>query len=600
MTNIIENNAYRLLGLNITASEKEILKRQKEIINRLKINDSPEYEFDFNIPKNYRTESSVEEAFQKLQSQKEKPLQYFFSFDINDKKDEKAHTLIKKEKIQEAIDTWTKAAEGKNSTSLHYKKNLAILYCILLSQKPKQEYLKKSISIWNELIRADNLMPYLKKRYEADVDGILYSEEQKFKETMLKSLADIYTDISQKTKNPDYIKTFQEKFNTYGEKTEKTVLSPIYESINKKINKLNSIKIDENFEEEYKNPSKKRDDKCDNCGNTDSETFWDYEDGSVLCDECENRMSKKWHRRVEEKLEELDEQWGHHKWGQVVERINKIVKSINKDLKELENNGLYDSPKSKIIRDNIASAIKEKAVGLHNYGDLLKESEKLMKIATKISGTDTHKSQIKKMKTAITQNINKQDESQLTVEFSGFLFSKKRLEFMPKYIVYGDSKIKYKDILEVSFHGVRQDFSSTYYFTVSSSNDYIKISLSNEEKWQQIIAAATNVIFPEIIDRKVKKIFKEGKVIEIGKILFDKDGYTRNKFFGGQETVSWDGPIYEPRFDQGQLILFKDDNGRIRSFAGLPMESPNVVVIPYLIVACIEAYQLYKVRGKKR
>ena len=37
MAHAIENNAYRILGLDTTADQKEIMKRYKEIVNRLKI-----------------------------------------------------------------------------------------------------------------------------------------------------------------------------------------------------------------------------------------------------------------------------------------------------------------------------------------------------------------------------------------------------------------------------------------------------------------------------------------------------------------------------------------------------------------------------------
>jgi hypothetical protein len=32
-----------------------------------------------------------------------------------------------------------------------------------------------------------------------------------------------------------------------------------------------------------------REDKCDKCRRINSKCFWDFEDGSVLCDECNNK-----------------------------------------------------------------------------------------------------------------------------------------------------------------------------------------------------------------------------------------------------------------------------------------------------------------------
>jgi len=59
MVNLIQNNAYRILGLDTNTSQKLILKRSKEIINRLKIDDIPEYDLDIHLPKKFRTENSV-------------------------------------------------------------------------------------------------------------------------------------------------------------------------------------------------------------------------------------------------------------------------------------------------------------------------------------------------------------------------------------------------------------------------------------------------------------------------------------------------------------------------------------------------------------
>lgn len=70
MTNYIQNNAYRILGLDTSASPKEILKRSKEITARLKIDDLPEYDLDFNLDKNLRSEESITNAVKILQNNK--------------------------------------------------------------------------------------------------------------------------------------------------------------------------------------------------------------------------------------------------------------------------------------------------------------------------------------------------------------------------------------------------------------------------------------------------------------------------------------------------------------------------------------------------
>lgn len=44
-------------------------------------------------------------------------------------------------------------------------------------------------------------------------------------------------------------------------------------------------------------------DKCDNCGSTQSKTFYDFKDGSVLCDECDKKVGNEWEKKTKKKLE---------------------------------------------------------------------------------------------------------------------------------------------------------------------------------------------------------------------------------------------------------------------------------------------------------
>jgi predicted CoA-binding protein len=103
MSNILKNNAYQILGLDLTASEKDILKRSKEILNRLKIDDIPEYDSDIELFDNFRNEESVKEAIQKLQSAKKQIIEFFFWFYISDDIDKKALKYIKDKDFQSAI-----------------------------------------------------------------------------------------------------------------------------------------------------------------------------------------------------------------------------------------------------------------------------------------------------------------------------------------------------------------------------------------------------------------------------------------------------------------------------------------------------------------
>lgn len=47
-------------------------------------------------------------------------------------------------------------------------------------------------------------------------------------------------------------------------------------------------------------------DKCDNCGDTNHGQYWDFEDGSVLCDKCHDEIGDDWYKQVSERLSSRD------------------------------------------------------------------------------------------------------------------------------------------------------------------------------------------------------------------------------------------------------------------------------------------------------
>ena len=84
MTTSLKDNAYHVLGLSAAATSKQILQRSNEIVQRLKIDDVPEYELDIPAFNNNRTEEAVKDALRRLQAPKSRLREYFFWFRIAD------------------------------------------------------------------------------------------------------------------------------------------------------------------------------------------------------------------------------------------------------------------------------------------------------------------------------------------------------------------------------------------------------------------------------------------------------------------------------------------------------------------------------------
>src|SRR3990167_3551501 len=166
MSSTLKNNAYHILGLDTSASEKDILKRSKEVINRLKADDSPNYDLDIGVFEDFRTEDAVKDALQRLQAPKKRIREYFFLFQIADGVDEEVLGLLKKKDYVNAIRAWENVSEGQSTKAFFYKKNLAILYCLGLSVEDDKNYLHNSLAAWKELVDSDKFWTAFSKVYK--------------------------------------------------------------------------------------------------------------------------------------------------------------------------------------------------------------------------------------------------------------------------------------------------------------------------------------------------------------------------------------------------------------------------------------------------
>jgi len=342
MVNPLKNNGYRILGLDISASQKEILKRYKEIINRLKIDDQPEYDLDFKVGKTLRNETSVNNALKSLQSPKDNFREYFFWFQTNSKSEELTFKHIAEGEIDKAIDNWKKLVrKAQNLSSYFYKKNLAIFYSLLLFEEDNDEYLNESIKLWHEITNSDKFWEGLFKKYRQQNEITANLEAlDNFKKNIINNLSEIYSDLYKLHKENKYLKKFREIFETYGKKTEKNLSKQTY---------------------------------------------------NVLLNQLEELQ--KFNERNNKGIGEKD-----------LESINGIIKSIQFELVNLKKIGLYENNETKIIRDHLSESIRLIGVKLHNDAEEFQEAVNLIKISIDLCGTDSLRARLKSELKIIKEN----------------------------------------------------------------------------------------------------------------------------------------------------------------------------------------------------
>ena len=544
MSTTLKNNAYHILGLDTSASERDILKRSKEIVNRLRADDAPEYDIDIGLFKDFRTEDAVKDALQRLQAPKKRIKEYFFWFQIADGVDEQVLGLLKLKDYLNAIRIWQSAAEGQSTKAFFYKKNLAILYCLALSDSDNKEYLRNSLDAWKELVDSDKFWTSFSKVYKLH-DEQTASEDiiSDFKKHVVEYLSDIYTELHHHHKHSDYLSEFQKVFSAKGEKIEKSVLGPAYQAISHAVEGLETMEVskDDNFDKEES------------------------------------------------------------------EKIKGLVATVQQELNRLIDLGLYEDSQTKIMRDRAANALRTIVLDLHNNLSELSKSEGLLEVAIKLAGTESLKNKLRGELEQIQKNVKDDAENAVAIEIPG-TFKSATVVFKNTYVEYNKKKIFFKDATSYSFdstatshslYGIPTGTSYVYNWSVISEKETISVSLTAskddskaKEDWVKLVSLSAGIIEPFIVKKVVEQIFDRGEAVKFGEVEFTKKGYSKMKFKFFKENekliVYWSDTIYIPKMHQGQVILWEDKNGESSQFASIPMSTPNAVILPALVQACYD------------
>ncbi len=332
MSNFLKNNAFHVLGLNTSASQSDIQKRAKEITKFLEIDEVPTFDSDLGLFTNYRSKETVKEALQKATSPKKIIKEYFFWFFVNDDIDVQALSYVREKKFNNAIEIWRSNSEDDSTRSLFYKRNLAILFCILLFNEHNGRYLKDSVKIWLDLCNSSKFWKAFDKVYLLN-DELNTNQEilDDFHKQCPEYLSDLYSELSDARDEDSYVAEFTKLFNITGENTTKAVLNPIFQEIVEVIEKLEAMNVSQ--------------------------------DGKL--DEQETSSIKKY--------------------------VTKIAECSNK----LIDLGLYDVSQSRAVRDRAAAAIRSITLDIHNNLDESAKAEELLKIAMKFVGTSGMKQKLK-------------------------------------------------------------------------------------------------------------------------------------------------------------------------------------------------------------
>lgn len=352
--NLLKDNAYHVLGLDTSSNQKEIAKRSKEILTRLKIDDVPEYDIDINFIDDFRTESSVKKAVTNLSAPKNQLKEYFFWIQVADAVDEEAVSLFQEGKYGEAAKIWKDNSKKDTVKSLLYKKNLAILVTILLYKSNDKELLKKSVSLWSELVNSNKFWNAFNKIYKLhDELGSDDDVLEVFRKNVADNISDMYAELSSQYDDETFVTVFANSFGLKGEKMETNVLDPIYKIINDAVEELDSLGVSD--------------------------------DGI------------------------LDQQ--------ETDAIKRLVSTIQSELNKLIDLGLYEESKIKLVRDRAAETLRKLSIEVNNNLNETSVALGLIKIADSMSGTSGFKNKVQQdLKTLQdNQDYSEREKKQMSI-----------------------------------------------------------------------------------------------------------------------------------------------------------------------------------------
>lgn len=543
MATSLKYNAYHVLGLEGSATSRTVLQRSNEIIQRLKIDDVPKYILDIPAFRDFRTEGSVKDAVRRLQAPKSQLAEYFFWFRLGDELDKQALRLLITGDYRNSANTWKSAATGDDNseTSFRYRRNLALAHSVALVVSGGEDYLQGSLEEWKSLVVSKAFWAAFLRTYKAEGDQNVSDEAiAEFQTNVPSYLSDIYAEIQDTRGTSEYVSHFRRFFSAQGERIERNILNPIYGTIHGQIEALAKIDVGET------------------------------------------------------------EKFDSTKSGQIKAAIAIIQTELNRLIKA----GLFDDSSSKVVRDQAADALRRIVLDLHNYHNEFKTAHKILEVAAQIAGTENFKAQLSGEMQQVQKSISSDEENTLTLEIPGALGGGTVI-FKGDHLAYGSRKIFYKEATSISYQAVNSSvnlipISQSYSYMVASNNERIEFSfgttlyIGNQKKrevWAKLAGISQHIIEPHIVESLVKRIFGGGEKVSIGGIIFSREGYSRSKMFGGQETVTWTGTVYIPVLSSGNVVLWKATNGKSSTFATLPMSTPNAVILPELVKACVGTAQ---------
>ena len=466
------HNAFLRLGLNTEATEKEVARRHKEISHLCKNDEVAEYEYDITFCGFSRDQHSTKEAKQMLSDPKERLIQHFFWFYLADSKQKKIFDDFRIGGWRTAIREWQDLAEGSSLKALQSKKNYALAICLFAQEEDVPvSYIKTAIEYWKDVSESDKYWSFYEKNYL--LSDSLNTNKKLFKEfrdfSFLEILEQIINLVWKKQENEKVMAHFAKIFSLQVESVQNELLVPIYDKIENSLNELENLGVS---------------------------------DDGVL-DEGEKAT------------------------------IDDLKQKITEQLSKLKKLNLYDSSKSKNLRDRIADTIRTLTLDISNNIGEDEYAHELLAFAKEIAGSKGKTQKMDQDLMTISENIQIKpilgllDKEQYEEALNGFLQIEDSVDEETANAI---KRRCYTSLAAKLYAGAWKDFhakdfseSKVKFQKISNLlNSNINLYEFNEEVVQKYIEKMKEISSGEEVDLGVFDELRK-KIREIADKNFDED-----------------------------------------------------------------------------
>jgi hypothetical protein len=234
---VLIRNSFNILGLSSSATLKEIRKRSQQLLQLAKIEEIQEFETDIGHVREFRSESEVKLALERISGIKERLREIFFWFNDHNIENQKSIVLISQGNYQEAIDILDKTSTA--SIDWLERKNLALALMFQAFASSDFNGFCRSLELWKQIAESDDFWKFYEKHYLLhDELGTSSSLFEEFRGSICESLSAKAVSFYHQTKNPEAIGLYYSAFGQIGKFIDTDVLQPIILKIKKELEDL--------------------------------------------------------------------------------------------------------------------------------------------------------------------------------------------------------------------------------------------------------------------------------------------------------------------------------------------------------------------------